>query len=49
MLLDLDLGQAGREAELRAERVLRDRGEQLVDALDPDALQHRRAVGVGVR
>ena len=47
--LDLELGHSHGQAELRPERVLGDRGEQIVDALDADTLEHRRAVGVGVR
>jgi len=47
--LDLELGHSDGQAELRPERVFRDRGEQIVDALYADALEHRRAVGIGVR
>jgi len=44
MRLDLELGHPGGQAELRPERVLGDRGQEVVDALDADALQHRGAI-----
>jgi hypothetical protein len=37
------------DAELRMARVLWDRAEELVDVAHADAIQHRRAVGLGVR
>ena len=47
--LHLQLREARADAELRMARVLRDRAEELVDVAHADAVQHRGAVGLGVR
>jgi hypothetical protein len=49
MRLNLELGHSRGETEPRAQSVFGNRRKELIDAFDPDALKHRRAVGVGVR